>query len=197
MNRKITIGLGIAVAAAVLLGGSAAAQTTMAAAKTEEGAGAAQLSKVRVTVKGIDLAKREVTILHEDGIVETIVVGDDVQRLNEVKVGDTVDIEHYESLTLSLDKKPGAEPSAAGAKADVRTEPGELPGGVRVRKVTLSAKVTAIDAKANTVTLTGPQGNSVVLDVAPETIAKLKVNDVVEAVYTQALAVAVSRVTKN
>jgi hypothetical protein len=36
-----------------------------------------------------------------------------------------------------------------------------------------------------------------VLDVAPETIAKLKVNDVVEAVYTQALAVAVSRVTKN
>lgn len=196
MNRRIGSGIGIALAMA-LLGGSAGAQTTTAAVKSEEGAGAAQLSKVRVTVKAIDLAKREVTILHEDGIVETIVAGDDVKRLDEVKVGDTVDIEHYESLTLSLDKKPGAEPSATGATADVRTEPGALPGGVRVPTVTLSARVTAIDAKANTVTLTGPQGNSVVLDVAPETIAKLKVNDVVEAVYTQALAVAVSRVPKG
>jgi hypothetical protein len=118
-----------------------------------------------------------------------------VQRLDEVKVGDTVDIEHYESLTLALDKKAGAAPGAAAASADVRTEPGELPGGIRVNKVTLSAKVTAIDAKANTVTVTGPQGNSVVLDAEPATVAKLKVGDVVEAVYTQAIAVGVSRVT--
>jgi Cu/Ag efflux protein CusF len=196
MNRGTVNRIAMALTAATLLGGAAVAQTTTAVAKTEGKAGAAQISKVRVTVKAIDLAKREVTIQHEDGIVETITVGDAVQRLDEVRVGDTVDVEHYESVTLALDKKPGAAPSATGAAAEARTEPGELPGGVQVKKVTLSAKVTAIDAKANQVTLTGPEGNSVVLDVAPETLAKLKVGDVVEAVYTQAIAVAVSRVSK-
>jgi len=80
-------------------------------------------------------------------------------------------------------------------KAEARTEPGELPGGSKARKVTISAKVTAIDPKTNKVTVTGPQGNSVVLDAAPETVAKLKMGDAVEAVYPQAIAVAVSRVT--
>ena len=197
MNRATVDRIAIALAAATLLGGAAVAQTTTAVARTDEAAGAAQLSKVRVTVKAIDLAKRELTIQHEDGIVEPIVVGDAVQRLDEVKVGDTIDIEHYESLTLALDKKPGAAPAATGEQAEARTEAGELPGGVRVTKVTINAKVTAIDAKTNKVTLTGPQGNSVVLDAKPETVAKLKVNDMVEAVYTQALAVAVSRVTKS
>src|SRR5262245_447016 len=103
-----TYGFGIALLVAALAAPAAVAQTTAAVAKTDEGVGAAQLSKVRVTVTGIDVAKRELTIRHEDGIVETITVGPDVQRLNEVKVGDTVDVEHYESLTLALDKKPGA-----------------------------------------------------------------------------------------
>ena len=196
MNRATVNGIAIALAAATLLGGAAVAQTTTAVARTDEKAGAAQLSKVRVTVKAIDLAKRELTIQHEDGTVEPIVVGDAVQRLNEVKVGDTIDVEHYESLTLALDKKPGAAPAATGEQAEARTEAGELPGGVRVTKVTINAKVTAIDAKTNKVTLTGPQGNSLVLDAKPETVAKLKVNDIVEAVYTQAFAVAVSRVPK-
>jgi Cu/Ag efflux protein CusF len=196
MSRVTPRGIVAVLVATALSGAAAFAQTTSAAVKTEEGVGAAQLSKVRVTVTGIDLAKREITIQHEDGIVETITVGQDVQRLNEVKVGDTVDIEHYESLTLALDKKPGAAPSVTGGTKDVRTEPGELPGGIRVNKVTIAAKVTAIDAAANKVTLTGPEGRSVVLDAAPETVAKLKVGDIVEAVYTQAIAVAVSRVAK-
>lgn len=196
MVRKTSSRIGFALLVAALAGTAALAQTTTAVTKTEEGVGAAQLSKVRVTVTAIDLAKREVGIKHEDGIVETITVGADVQRLNEVKVGDTVDIEHYESLTLALDKKPGATTGATGGTVDARTEPGELPGGIRVNKVTISAKVTAIDAKANKVTLTGPEGRSVVLDAAPETVAKLKVGDIVEAVYTQAIAVAVSRVAK-
>lgn len=193
MNRA-NWGFSIALVA-TLTGSAAVAQTTAAVAKTEGGVGAAQLSKVRVKVISTDVAKREITIRHDDdGTVETITVGKDVQRLDEVKVGDIVDIEHYESLTLALDKKPGAAPSAAGDTVDVRTEPGELPGGVRVTKVTASAKVVGIDAKANKVTLIGPKGNLVDLDVAPETIAKLKMDDIVEAVYTQAFAVSVSRV---
>jgi hypothetical protein len=119
-----------------------------------------------------------------------------VKRLDEVKVGDTVDVEHYEALTLALDKQEGAAPAAAAGSVDARTEKGELPGGARVTKVKISAKVTAIDEKASRVTLTGPEGRSVVLDVDPDRLAKLQVGDIVEAVYTQAFAVAVSRVAK-
>ena len=46
------------------------------------------------------------------------------------------------------------------------------------------------------VTLTGPRGNSVELEVAPEVLAKVKVGDHVKAVYTQAVAVSVSRVAE-
>ena len=126
MNRGTIGRIGIALAAAALLGGAAVAQTTTAVARTDDKVGAAQLSRVRVTVKAIDLATRKVTIQHESGIVETIVVGDVVKRLDEVRVGDTVDIEHYESVTLALDKKLGAAPSATGRRRRHAPSPGSF-----------------------------------------------------------------------
>jgi hypothetical protein len=57
--------------------------------------------------------------------------------------------------------------------------------------VTVTAKVTAIDTAASTVTLVGPKGRSVELEATKEELAKLAVGDLVEAVYTEALAVSV------
>jgi hypothetical protein len=110
-------------------------------------------------------------------------------------VGDAVVIEYYESLTLSLNKTEGAQPAVSEKAAEQRAELGQLPGGVRAREITVVAKVTAIDAKASTATLTGPKGKSVILEVSPEVIAKIKVGDLVDAVYTEAVAVEVTRAT--
>jgi hypothetical protein len=104
-------------------------------------------------------------------------------------------MEYFESLTLALNKSPDAAPALSEKATDQRAELGKLPGGVRTQEITVVAKVTAIDAKNSTVTLTGPKGRSVELEVTPEQLAKVKVGDHVNAVYTEALAVSVTRAT--
>ena len=118
-----------------------------------------------------------------------------MKNLPQLKVGDTLTIEYYESLTLSLNKTEGAAPALRRRPTEQRAEQGKLPGGVRTHEITVVAKVTAIDAKESTATLTGPKGKSVVLEVSPEVLAKVKVGDLVNAVYTQAVGVKVTRAT--
>jgi hypothetical protein len=122
-------------------------------------------------------------------------VSEEVKNLPQLKVGDTVTMEYYESLTMSLNKTEGAAPAASETATEKRAEIGQLPGGVRTHQITVIAKVTAIDAKESTATLTGPKGKSVILEVSPEVLAKVKVGDLVNAVYTEAVAVKVTRAT--
>jgi hypothetical protein len=184
-------------AAAALTTFAASAQPTHVAGVTAGGGKleAAQLVTAKAKVESIDLAKREVTLKRENGSTETLLVSEEVKNLPQLKVGDTVTLSYYETLTLSLNKTEGAAPAVSEKASEVRAEPGKLPGGVRSREMTVVAKVTAIDPKANTATLTGPKGNSVILEASPEVLAKIKVGDLVNAVYTEAVAVKVTRET--
>jgi Cu/Ag efflux protein CusF len=171
------------------------AQTERVAMAAAEGKlAAARLVEVKARVEAIDLATREVTLRHEDGMTETVLVSEEVKNLPQVKVGDEVSMEYYESLSVELNKAPDATTQLAESSAEQRAELGRLPGGVKTHEVAVVAKVTKIDAEESVVTLTGPRGNSVELEVAPEVLAKVKVGDHVNAVYTQAVAVTVSRV---
>ncbi len=194
MSRRMRV-IGIGLLATVVAASVAWAQTVQTEVTAGEGTlEAAELIRFAVTVDKVDVATREVTVRRDDGTVETVKAGDEVQRLDEVKAGDRVEIAVYRSLTLSLDRVEGGEPAAGATGADVRTQPGELPGGIATRQVTLTAKVTAVDKEASTVALIGPKGRSAVLEVDPEVLAKVAVGDLVSAVYTEALAVALERV---
>jgi hypothetical protein len=185
----------IIAAALVLLAIPVAAQTVEGQLSAGKDAVQAEmLVELQATVGSIDLDSREVMLKSDKGEEMTVVAGPDVKRLDEVKVGDRVSIEYYESLTLAVTKVEGDMPSETASAAEMRSEPTELPGGVKVRQATIAAKVTAIDAKASTVTLLGPKGRSVTLEVQPDVAANLKAGDMVNAVYTEALAVSLSRV---
>jgi hypothetical protein len=179
-----------------LAAGVAGAQSVQQKAEVGEGKGTvSQMVEMTAVVKSVDLKTREVVLTGEGNRETTVVAGPDVQRLDEVKVGDQVRIKYYESLTLKLDQVPGGQASQSEKVGEVRSEPGDMPGGIRTREVTLTAKITAVDAKASTVTLIGPKGRSVDLEVAADTLKKVKVGDLVSATYTEALAVELSRVT--
>lgn len=194
MSRRTLGVIGMVLVVTAAAASAAVAQTVQTQVQAGDGAlEAAELIEFAVTVEKVDVATREVTIRHDEGQSETIRVGDEVQRLDEVRPGDRVEIAIYRSLTVSLDKIEGGEASASAAGLDVRTEPGELPGGVATRQVTLVAKVTAVDQEASSVSLTGPAGRTAVLEVDPEVLAKVAVGDLVSAVYTEALAVALER----
>ena len=54
------------------------------------------------------------------------------------------------------------------------------------------ATVTAVDPKAKTITMKGPRGNVVTLDVQnPDQFKVVKVGDEVQVVYTEAVAISV------
>ncbi len=191
MRKLIFITL---IAIALLAAATVSAQTV--ATKATAGGGkleAADLVEFKVTIVAVNLGKREVTVKYDDGVTEILAAGDAVKRLDEIKPGDKATIQILRSLAVSMNKKEGAKPSVVAAEAEGRTKKTELPGGALARQLTITAKVTAIDAKANTITLTGPQGNSAVLEVDPEVLKKVKVNDLVDAVYTEAVAAKITR----
>ena len=191
-SRLSFFALALALAAGSVTGQTA--QTAVAAGKDQ--VEVAQLVELNGTITALDYKTRDVSLKTDEGEVVSFVAGDEVKRLDEIKVGDRVEIQYYESLAISLSRSDAAA-SAAVASAEVRAEPTELPGGVKANKATISAKITAIDEKAGTVTLVGPKGRSVTLDVAPDMISKFKVGDLVNAVYTEAVAASVARADKK
>lgn len=73
--------------------------------------------------------------------------------------------------------------------------PGTMPGMVRAEKVTAEATVEAVDPQARTVTLRGPRGNMVTVQVGPEVknFDQIKAGDTVRAQYLQATAIFVRK----
>jgi hypothetical protein len=65
------------------------------------------------------------------------------------------------------------------------------------RQVTVIADVTAVDPQKSTITLKGPRGNSVTLNVQnPDQFKVVKKGDQVEVTYTEALALSVEPAPK-
>ena len=172
-------------AAAVLV---STPHTAMAQSRTVR----SEMRTETATVESIDAASRTLTLRKPDGTFVTIVAGPDITRFAEVKVGDKVNARFYENVIVRL-KQPGEPESLSGTKA---TTPSEqvLPGGTKAKQMTLSATITGIDMNVPSVTFTGPNGwkyTSKVQDT--EALAKVKVGDRVDIVWTEAVLVSLER----
>lgn len=111
-------------------------------------------------VETVDQTARQVLLRGEDGSLHTIPVGPEVRNLAQLRSGDTVTIEFREGLAVALANPADGAPGASVSAAAVRRPVGARPGGGVARVVTLRVTVTAVDARANTVTFTGPLGKS-------------------------------------
>lgn len=152
--------------------------------------------EVTATVVGINALSRVVTLKGAQGRIVEIVCGDEVKNFAQIRIGDRVTVSYQEALTLEL-KKTRAPVDASGAAVAVRAAPGSRPAGAVGREITVLADVVAVDPKKSTISLKGPGGNVVVLKVQNKDHFKVvKKGDQVEAVYSQALAVAVTPAPK-
>ena len=78
------------------------------------------------------------------------------------------------------------------------SKPGETPAGAVGQEVTVTATITAIDKKAETVTIKGPKGNTETVKAQdPKNLDRVKVGDMVEITYAQALAVSLDKPAKK
>jgi Cu/Ag efflux protein CusF len=180
--RRLFVGIP-AVAALALLAHTAMAQTKTFTTemRTETG-----------VVESIDAANRLVTLKKPDGTYVTTYAGPEVTRFSEVKVGDKVNARYYENVVLRV-KRPG-EPDVDSTVKGTTPSGQALPGGTKARQRTITATITAIDPAIPSVSFTGPNGwkySSKVQDTAA--LAKVKVGDQVEFVWTEALLVSIER----
>jgi len=180
--KRFVVGL---VAAAGLV---SMAHTVLAQSKTVR----SEMRTETGTIEAIEASTRTLTIKKADGTFVTTVAGPDIKRLDELKLGDTVNVRYYENVIIRV-KQPGESDVVSSAKGTTGSEQ-VLPGGTRAKQVTITATITAIDPTAPSITFTGPHGwkySSKVQDT--EALAKVKVGDKVDIVWTEAMLVSVER----
>lgn len=146
------------------------------------------------TVKSINHRTRMVTLLRSDGQRVRFRVSDEVQNLSQVKRGDLVNVTYYESVALRL-RRPGEATPGVEVAADAdRAKLGDLPAGAVAQVVTVTSKVVAVDRANQTATVQLPSGERLTVNVTdPKRLARVKVGDLVQATYRQAIAVAVDK----
>jgi hypothetical protein len=160
-------------------------------------AGVAQTVKMTATITAIDKATRDITLKGPQGNEVTVTAGPDVKNFDQMKVGDQVNAQYVEALTLELKKGGGMavarteKAGAAGAKA------GEQPAGMVGRQVTIVADVVDVNPARQTVTLRGPQRTVELVVADPAQFKMISKGDQVEAKYTQALALTVEPAMKK
>jgi Cu/Ag efflux protein CusF len=179
---------------AVAIAGSAGAQTPPPSpnppmAGKAEGA----VMRVRGTVTAVDKENKTITIKGSRGRTITFDVQDPT-KLETVKVGDPVVGTYVEAIAVQLKPAGSGTPSATVTESQTGSKPGDNPAGVVRREITLVGKIVKIDTKAQRVTLEGPKGGQEAFKVKdPKNLEGVKVGDLVEVRYMQALAVALDK----
>ena len=199
MTTRLTA---VLIASSMLLTQSPAfAQPTTTTAPAEKapaekptGKGAASVTKVRGTVAAVDKDAGTVTLKGPKGRTVTIEVKDK-QKLDMIKVGDPVVAAYVEAVAFRVQKAgSGATPGVTTQETRISSRPGQTPAGAVGREVTATVTITALDKKARTVTVKGPQGGTETIKAKdPKNLEGLKVGDMVEITYTQALAISLDK----
>ena len=193
--HKLIFSIGLAIAAAIAW--PAAAQTGVVAGSTPGKVGVAQTVKLTATITAIDKATRDVTLKGPQGNEVVVTAGPDVKNFANMHVGDQVDVQYVEAVTLELKKGGGQKVARTEQAAAKGAKPGEQPAGVVGRQVTIVADVIAVDPAKQSVTLRGPQRTVTLAVSDPEQFKLIAKGDQVEATYTQALAITVEPAAKK
>jgi len=188
-SMKVTL---VAVVLSLALAFSAFAQQKASAPKPGIELGEAVV--VTGKVVAIDRTDRAVAIQGPEGNVLVLEVGKAAKNFNQVKVGDQVKLEYYESVAIYVGAS-GKPPEADAAVIAVSAPKGQKPAGDVIEVVDVSAVIQAIDPANRTLTLKGPQGNVIPLkvDKSVKAFDQLKVGDSIHVRYTEAVAISVSK----
>ncbi len=183
MTNRMTHVFGAVTAVAVLLapGAGLAQQVVTQDASVAE----------TFTIEAVDYQNRLITLKDADGHTDVARVGPEVQRFNELKVGDSVTFRYTESVVYAIRKAGAAAPTVAQGPQVVRDK-GVRPGGTISEQVTASVVVTAIDPKVPSIVVRTDEGRTMGFKVEDRNnLTTVKVGDRVDITYTRAVAVRV------
>jgi len=171
-------------------------QTT---ARTKEGdtIERSETTTVQAKVIKVDQKTRMLTLRDSDGEEITFRVEDDVKNLPQVRKGDMVTASYRRAIAGRIMKKGEKIQDPVVAGGIVTAQPGEKPAAIGGKLVTITATVTKVDQAKKEITLKGPKGNKVAVEIQdPETMQKVKKGDHIEVTYTESVAISVEKATK-
>jgi Cu/Ag efflux protein CusF len=182
--------LSLALITILLLLSGPICSTQAQSAVTDQGIDSVEVVKVTATVEKIDLEKRRITLLLDDGKKKTYKVDNRVQNLAQVKVGDHLEMAFTEEILIVVGKS-NETPSAASTEQVSLAPDGAKPGVVMVETSSVSAQILAVDAQNHRVTLLDPDGKKKTIKVSKKmtNLDDLKVGDTVDMLITDSTVV--------
>jgi Cu/Ag efflux protein CusF len=152
---------------------------------------ATSTAQLTAKVIAIDYDARTVTLQDDKGNVSDFKASPEITRFNNLKVGDTVTFTYQESVAVAIVKSGAAVPTTTSSPVITRY-PGNKPGGQISQTATTTVTIQSIDASKPEVTVKTQDGRVVSLLVQDKKYLNgLKVGDVVQVTYTQAMMITV------
>ena len=188
MNKRVF--LAVAAATALTFAAAPVLAEEAAAKPAPPAIAATQEVKVITTVEAIDLETKMVTLKGPEGNLETIHAAN-TPNLEMVEVGDQVNVEYVQSVSLELVQDVGeAQPGVGHMSATATNKENEAPGGMDVETTIMTARVVDINIEANTFKLEMPSGEVREFTAQnPENLKIAKVGDFVVSTVTNAVAI--------
>ena len=161
---------------------------------TDAGIDAVEVVTATATVEKIDLEKRKVTLLLDDGKKKTYKVDSRVQNLAQVKVGDQLEMSFTEEIAIVVGKSNETPGSASSERVSVAPN-GAKPGVVMVETSAMSAQIVAVDAPNHRVTLLDPDGKKKTIKVSKNVtnLDDVKVGETVDMLMTDSTVIEIVR----
>lgn len=193
---KTTSIVALALLAAAFAGPAAAQRPDAAggaAISSEPGkAKAVRTGEISAKIVAIDRATRTLTLKGPQGNVLEVVAGNEIRNFDQIAVGDVVVVRYTQALALELRKTKANSEDLTVREGSTQAQPGERPSVAGERRVSAVAKVIDVDPQNSTITLRGPRGNVVVLDVKnPDQFKVVKKGDQVDVTYVESIALSV------
>ncbi|MCG6984494.1 MAG: hypothetical protein LJE61_04710 [Thiocapsa sp.] len=157
-------------------------------------AAGAMVKEVTGTVVVVNTETRMLTIRKPDGVFQVIHVPEEVTRLDEVRINDTLTVAYMEAVAIDLQKGDAAAGApAATATRDIDREAGRLPAGTMAETVRIVGIVEAVNRANSTATIRGPE-NTITVNVRdPAMLEGVRAGDSVTVTYISAVAAQVDR----
>ncbi len=168
-----------------------APNTGASMAKVEGEGMVAKGGKVSVSavVMAIDPASRMLTLKGPRGNIFEVVAGEDVKRLDQIKVGDKLDLTYVEAIAFELKKVHGKIRERRELSDTAATQIDGKPSGAIGKRIIVVADVIGVDHAKQTITLRGPKHTMTIKASEPKYLKDVKAGDQVEVTYVQAVAV--------
>jgi hypothetical protein len=156
--------------------------------------GEAASVQVSFSVEAVDAEKRLITLKGPQGNVGEFEVGDQVQRLAEIKAGDKINADYKVAAVAELREPTEAEKSAPLVidEGGQRAASDQPPAAAIARAVKAVATIEALDAPAQNFTVKGPLDGMVTVHVDDATVfSQLKVGQSVIVSFAETLLLSV------